>query len=195
VPSTDPIPSPRPNHFGEAFPDLLGAAQADAGWAYERLFRAFAPAVLGYLRTLGVEDPDAATNEVFLRAFTNIGRFQGDETGFRSWVFTIAHNAALDDRRRRSRRPAIAEGEVPDDVVAAAEETALEHVDTDEVLELLDDLSPDQRDVLVLRLVADLTVEQVAGVLGKRVGAVKALQRRGLAALRRRAGLPPTVDR
>jgi RNA polymerase sigma factor (sigma-70 family) len=194
VPSPDPIPAPRPNHFGEAFPDLLGAAQADAGWAYERLYRAFAPAVLGYLRTLGVEDPEATTNEVLLRAFTNIGRFHGDEAGFRSWIFAIAHNAALDDRRRRSRRPAAADAEVPDAAVAAAEETALEHVGTDEVLALLDGLSTDQRDVLVLRLVGDLTVEQVAQVLDKRVGAVKALQRRGLAALRRSAGLAPTED-
>lgn len=188
MPSPDPLPTPRPSHFGEAFPDLLGAAQADAGWAYERLYDAFGPAVLGYLRTLGVEDPEAITNEVFLRTFTNIGRFRGDEGGFRSWVFTIAHNAALDDRRRQSRRPVVADVEVPDTVEGPAEEIALEQVGTEGVLGLLAGLSTDQRDVLVLRLVGDLTVEQVAEVLGKRPGAVKALQRRGLAALRRRLG-------
>ena len=53
------------------------------------------------------------------------------------------------------------------------------------VHELLAELTPDQRDVMLLRVVADLTVEQVAEVVGKPPGAVKALQRRALAALRR----------
>ena len=51
--------------------------------------------------------------------------------------------------------------------------------------ELLQTLSPDQREVLLMRVVADLTLEQTAAALGKRVGAVKALQHRALASLRR----------
>jgi RNA polymerase sigma-70 factor (ECF subfamily) len=51
---------------------------------------------------------------------------------------------------------------------------------------VLADLAPDQREVLTLRVVGDLTVEQVADVLGKSRGAVKSLQHRGVAALRRR---------
>ncbi len=50
---------------------------------------------------------------------------------------------------------------------------------------LLDGLSPDQRDVLLLRIVADLSIEDVAATLGKRRGAVKSLQHRALATLRR----------
>ena len=66
-----------------------------------------------------------------------------------------------------------------------AERSALDRVGATWVDEALATLAPDQRDVLLLRVVADLTVEQVADALGKRPGAVKALQRRGVAALRR----------
>jgi RNA polymerase sigma factor (sigma-70 family) len=186
VPPSDPLPNARPNHFGEAFDDLLGAAQADAGWAYERMFDAFGPTVLGYVRSQGVEDPEHLANDVFLRAFTNLGRFSGDEGAFRSWLFTIAHHAVIDERRRRSRRPVSSGDEVPDQTVEGAEEVALSRLGTLDVHALLGELSADQRDVLVLRLLGDLTVEQVARIVGKRPGAVKALQRRGLAALRRR---------
>lgn len=65
----------------------------------------------------------------------------------------------------------------------SAEASVLEQESTQRVHALLDRLAPDQRDVLLLRLVGDLTIEQISQALGKQVGAVKALQRRGLAAL------------
>jgi RNA polymerase sigma-70 factor (ECF subfamily) len=67
-----------------------------------------------------------------------------------------------------------------------AAEEALERIGAEEVHRVLETLSPDQRAVLLLRIVADLTLEQVAEALGKRTGAVKQLQRRGLAAIKRR---------
>lgn len=73
---------------------------------------------------------------------------------------------------------------------SSAEEEATARLGDRDALALLDGLAPDQRDVMVLRIVADLTVEQVADVLGKRVGAVKALQRRALDNLRKK--VPPT---
>ncbi len=55
--------------IGEAFDPVLAAAQADAGWAYERLYQDLAPAVLGYLRVQGAREPEDLTSEVFLGAF------------------------------------------------------------------------------------------------------------------------------
>ncbi len=69
---------------------------------------------------------------------------------------------------------------------SSAEHDALSGLGTDRVQQVLAELPPDQRDVLALRVIADLTVEQVAAALGKKPGAVKALQRRALAGLRRR---------
>jgi RNA polymerase sigma-70 factor (ECF subfamily) len=102
-------------------------------------------------------------------------------------VFTIAHNRLTDERRRAARRPVRADQEVPETLAAAfdAEDEAARRLATERVRRLCDGLAPDQRDVLLLRMLADLTIEDIATALGKTPGAVKALQRRGLATLRR----------
>lgn len=171
----------------ETFPSLLGAAQANAPWAFERLFRELAPAVSGYLRLHGAAEPEDVTNEVFLSVFRSVGRFSGDADQFRSWVFTIAHRRLVDERRRHSRRPATVPLEADTDrpALGDVEVEALGRLGDERLRERLARLAPDQRTVLLLRLVADLTVAQVAESLGKSEGAVKALQRRGLASLRR----------
>ena len=173
--------------FGAAFPQVLDAARADAPWAYQRLFEWLGAPVAGYLRGQGADDPDGLANEVFLRAFANLERFRGDDVAFRSWVFTIAHNQLADERRRRRRRPVVADREVPDHPgPASTEADALARLGLSRVSLLVDELSCDQRDVLLLRVVADLTVEQVAHTLGRSTGSVKQLQRRALVALRQR---------
>ena len=182
----------------EPFATLLTAAQAGGEWAYERVYRSLAPAVAGYLRVQGAADADDLTSEVFERAFTNLGRFSGDEAQFRSWVFTIAHHRLTDERRRAGRRPVRADGDVselPAGAVPAGdvEDEAVRRLATERVRRLCEGLAPDQRDVLLLRMLAALTVDEIADALGKTPGAVKALQRRGLAAIRRqieRQGVP-----
>ena len=172
---------------------LLGGAQRGEGLAFEQLYRALAPAVAGYLRLQGARDPDDLTNEVFLGVFTSIATFSGDEEQFRSWVFTIAHRRLTDERRARSCRPAIADAALPDRAAGDVEEEALRRLSAERVRALCAGLAPDQADVLLLRLVSGLTVEAIAGVLAKSPGAVKALQRRGICALRRhfeREGVP-----
>ncbi len=179
-----PRPVPRPTLFGESFASLLPAAQAGAGWAFTRLYEGLAPAVAGYLTVQGATEPDDLTSEVFQRAFGRIGSFSGDESRFRSWVFTIAHNLLIDDRRRRQRRPVPAPV-APDVAGGDVEDEALRRLSEERVRRLCDLLVPDQRDVLLLRLVGGMTLEEAATVLGKTTGAVKALQHRAVAALRR----------
>jgi RNA polymerase sigma factor (sigma-70 family) len=177
----------------EPFASLLSAAQAGGAWAYERLYRSLAPVVAGYLRVQGAAEPDDLTSEVFEKAFTALGGFSGSEAQFRSWIFTIAHNRLTDERRRAARRPVRADIDVPELPAGDVEEDAARRLATERVRRLCDGLAPDQRDVLLLRMLADLTVEEIAQALGKSPGAVKALQRRGLAALRRqmeRQGVP-----
>jgi len=144
------------------------------------------PAVLGYLRVQGATDPEDLTNDVFLGVLRQIASFDGDEDRFRSWIFTIAHSRLIDERRRTGRRPLVAEGHVPPDRAGGdAEHDALERLSTQRVQALCEGLVADQRDVLLLRLMAGLTIEVIAETLGKSEGAVKALQRRGLANLRK----------
>ena len=188
------------DRFDGQFDAVLTAARDGAPWALERIFTALAPVVTGYLRVQGSAEPEDLTSEVFVAILRNLHTFQGDEPGFRSWVFTIAHRRLLDERRRRSRRPppehltdtadAFApELRAPDDVEGALDRS----LGVDRVRALCERLVPGQRDVLLLRLLGDLSIEQVAETLGKRTGAVKALQRRGLLAIGRlleREGVP-----
>jgi len=172
--------------LGAAFEFVLAAARANEGWAFRRLFDDLAAPVAGYLRLQGAREPDDLVNETFMGAFSGITSFTGDEEGFRSWVFTIAHRRLVDEHRRAGRRPdttAFPEDMGPGD--GDTEEEALESLGDERVRALLGGLVPAQRQVLLLRIVGDLTVEQVAGVMGKTSGAVKALQRRGLLALKK----------
>jgi RNA polymerase sigma-70 factor (ECF subfamily) len=176
--------------FGDGFDAALGAARAGEGWAFERLFEWLGRPVVAYLRGAGTEDPDGAANDVFLRAFTSLERFEGDEDRFRSWVFTIAHHLLIDERRRVSRRPKRAPleaaGSDPGPAAPDAADEALVSLGDERVRAVLAGLAPDQRDVVLLRIVADLSIEDTAAALGKRPGAIKALQHRAMRALRSR---------
>jgi RNA polymerase sigma-70 factor (ECF subfamily) len=181
--------------IGEGFPEVLHAARAGAPWACERLYVELAPVVGGYLRLQGAAEPDDLTSEAFLGVFGRLASFEGSEQQFRSWVFTIAHRRLIDERRRAVRRPTImtADTDLLDVAARPVEQDAFAVLGTARVYELCAGLSDDQREVLILRVVGDLTVEQVAAIIDKSVGAVKALQRRALQALRRkleRDGVP-----
>lgn len=172
--------------LGDSFASILGAAQSGGGWAFARLFETYAGKVTGYLRIQGAVDPDDLTSEVFLGAFRSIRSFNGDEAAFRSWLFSIAHRRLIDARRAATRRPRaepLDEASTP--AVPGSDQEVMARLATERVQALCAGLVPDQRDVLLLRLVSGLTVEEVSRAVDKSPGAVKALQRRGLAALRK----------
>lgn len=126
--------------------------------------------------------------EVFLRVARDLKGFNGDESGFRSWVFMITHHRLVDERRllnRRQDEPASLE-DLEDRRGGDVEREAMAAISAGEVRRIIEGLASDQRDVLLLRILAGLTVEEVARIVGKRPTAVKALQRRGLAAIRRK---------
>jgi RNA polymerase sigma factor (sigma-70 family) len=173
---------------GEQFESVLAAARTGADWAWKILYESLAPSLLGYLRTRGAPDPDGVAGEVFCQLVRDLNRFSGDEQGFRSWVFVMAHHRLLDDLRRRRRRPESPAS--PDTFGDLAEPGDVEATVVDrrraaELRAVIDKLTPAQRDVLLLRIYGEMTVEEVAQAIGRRAGAVKALQRRGLEAIRR----------
>ena len=94
------------DRFDGEFDTVLAAARTGSPSAFTRIFTALAPVVEGYLRLQGASEPEDLTIEVFLAVLRNLDSFEGDEAGFRSWVFTIAHRRLLDERRRGYRRPA-----------------------------------------------------------------------------------------
>ncbi|MGH9179549.1 MAG: RNA polymerase sigma factor [Acidimicrobiales bacterium] len=144
------------------------------------IYRALAPAVLGYLRAQRAPEPEDVLGEVFLQVARDLGTFRGDDDALRRWVFAIAHNRLLDARRRVARRPATADRPVPEQA-APPPDVGLDPA----LVDALDELTPDQREVVVLRFVADLSLADVAQLTRRRVGAVKALQHRALETLAR----------
>jgi RNA polymerase sigma-70 factor (ECF subfamily) len=154
----------------------------------EEIYVALAPRVLGYLRARGVADPEDIAGEVFLQVARDLRRFRAadDEVAVRRWVFTIARNRATDAARRARRRPRASSAEVPDQPAAPSAEP----LDSDLVAALLQ-LTADQREVIALRFIADLPLEDVARVTRRSVGATKALQHRALGNLRQAVSAEP----
>lgn len=153
-----------------------GVSKYDAG----DLYRSLGSAVLGYLRAQRLPDPENVLGEVFLQVARDVDSFDGDEAAVRRWVFTIAHNRIIDDVRRRSRRPQLSDQPVPE----RASPPPQDPID-EELANAVAQLTPEQREVIGLRFIADLPLEVVAEVTGRRIGAVKAMQHRALATLAR----------
>lgn len=175
------------DRFAGKFKAVLAAAQNDEPWALEQIYRSMSPVVTGYLRLQGCREPEDLTSDVFVGVLRNLPRFDGDECAFRSWLFTIAHHRLVDERRRMARRPPaeplsdVTEPEADDDVSGAVDL----HLAAERLEQMCHRLAPDQRDVLLLRLLGHLTVDEVAAALGKTTGAVRSLQNRGFAAIGR----------
>lgn len=170
------------------FDRVLDRARAGDEGAWARLYDSLAPQLLGYLRVRGAQDAEALVGDTFLHVARGIDRFEGVQSGFRSWVFVIASSRLLDERRRLRRRPTEPLDDVleerlrcSDDVEQEVEVMAASAATED----LLAVLTPEQRDVVTLRVFGELTTAEVAHTVGKPITAVKALYRRGLAALRR----------
>jgi RNA polymerase sigma-70 factor (ECF subfamily) len=168
---------------------LADAARGGDPYAIAGLYDTYAARLLGFVRGLGVTDPEDTVGEIFLSVVRDIGRFQGDDDDFRRWLFTIAYRRAMDAHRSRARRredptdpQAMPDRATTDDFVDALVDRVGEGSRARAALEGLTD---DQRAVVSLRIMADLSVADTADVLGKQPGAVKTLQRRALAALRR----------
>jgi RNA polymerase sigma-70 factor (ECF subfamily) len=195
--STRPLDALSPADFS----GVLQAARDGVGSAWETLYRALAPAVAGYFRGQGAHEPEDLTSEVFLALVRSIERFAGDAGQLRSFVFVIAHHRLTDERRRTMRRngflhphpiDGVDDGAMTQTIAAQGDAAAgaLDRLSREHVEALCETLAPDQRDVVLLRIVADLSIDQVAGVLGKNPGAVKALQRRAFEQLRRKLTAP-----
>jgi RNA polymerase sigma-70 factor, ECF subfamily len=170
------------------FPQLLAEARCGSERAWTQLYRSLAPEVLGFLRGSRVPDPEDVLGAVFLDVARAIGSFDGDERGFRAWVFTIARSRLVDDARRRARRR---EESVPPEVLVrggphiTTEHEVIATIELDRLLGVLDTLTGAQREVVLLRVFGELTAPEVARVVGKSIGAVEQLYHRAITSLRR----------
>ncbi|OAE03228.1 sigma-70 family RNA polymerase sigma factor [Arthrobacter sp. OY3WO11] len=156
------------------------AAVTDPAVLFGAAYRSFAGPVQGYLKARGVDDPEAVAQDVFLAFYPKISELTGGLQGAKSLLFSIAHARMVDYYRRVERRPQLSPYDPHQDArtTSSAEDHAIElHGGA---AALLDGLSEEHQEVLALRVVADLSIEQVAQIMGKSPGAIKQLQRRAL---------------
>jgi RNA polymerase sigma factor (sigma-70 family) len=173
--------------LGSTWEPVLEACRAGAEWAWRQVYEDLAPSLLRYHRARGTADPEDLVGDTFVRVVRGLPGFEGGEVEFRAWAFAISRRRAIDLGRSAARRPerveppaALSEaGELGD-----VEDDALRSLAEERVRAVLDGLTTDQRDVLLLRVLGDLTIAQVATAVAKRPGAVKALQARGLERIR-----------
>lgn len=158
--------------------DALRAARHGDADGLASLWEAYQPSLLRYLRGLGCHSPDDVASQVWLDVARSLRRFDGDEGDFRKWLFTIAHRRHVDTVRAAVRRR---DGEAR----VAALATTADEIDPDgdpldRALALVRRLPVDMAEAVLLRVVADLAVTEVAAIMGKREGNVRMLVHRGL---------------
>jgi RNA polymerase sigma factor (sigma-70 family) len=172
------------------FDEVLAAAQQGEHWAMEVLYTRFHPAVLAFCMARVPGDGEDLASEVFVAVAESLRRFEGDEPSFRSWLFTIAYRTVRASWRSAGRRgPAVVLEDADLMPGGDCEDDALTRLGTREALDLIRRLPEAQAEVLALRLLADLPAEEVATIVGRRPGAVRALQLRGLRRLAREISL------
>jgi RNA polymerase sigma-70 factor (ECF subfamily) len=185
---------PPPGH-GLTAADLVAARRREPA-AVSRLYTAYAPALFRFFMA-AVGDRHQAedlTGTTFVGAIEGLPRFYGPIEALGGWLFQIARHDLYDFRRRQARsRVEPLDDYLPEAAAAAGaadpEELAIDRLEGSRVVAALRELSPDQREVLLLRMAGGLTAPEVAETLGKTTGAVKALQHRGLTSLARVLGL------
>ena len=167
---------------------LVDSAQQGERDALEELYLIHFDRIYSYLHvTVGNRhDAEDLTTQTFLKMLEAIGRFRWRSAPFSAWLFRIAHNLAM-DHFRASKRWQLEE-EVPEpepDEATSAEAIAFDSIDRKSMLELIDDLSNEQQQVLTLKFVFGFSNGEAATILGKTEGAVKSLQHRALTSLQK----------
>jgi len=158
--------------------------------AFADLYRLYSPQVSRYVasRVTGVQEAEDLTNTVFEKAFAAIGRYEPSPAQFSTWLYTIAQNTIIDHYRKR-RLPLVDDAEVQLSIVTDPGEGPEANLLADESRRLLYQavmqLTSEQRQVIGCRFYFNLPVHEVALMMGKTEGAVKALQFRALERLRR----------
>ena len=167
---------------------LVDRAQKGDRAALEELYLLHFDRIYSYLH-LSVgnrHDAEDLTTQTFLKMLEAIGKFRWQSAPFSAWLFRIAHNLAMDHFRANKRWQPEEEVPEPDpDESTSAEHGALQAIGQKSMLDLIEDLSPEQQQVLTLKFVFNFANAEAATILGKTEGAIKSLQHRALVSLQK----------
>ena len=178
------------------FRGTVQAAQRGDQEAFACLWREFQPGLLRYLRMKASPVAEDLAADIWLRILRALPTFEGDESGFRGWLYTTARNRLTDWYRSGERRTDAIEHAnlivlpAPNNV----EEEVAEHSSTDQAIALIGELPADQAEAVMLRIVAGMDVARVATIMGRTPGSVRVLCHRGLRRLEQRLAATALED-
>ncbi len=165
---------------------LVLQAQAGNSEAFGQLYDAYMERIYRFVY-FRVEDQQTAediTSQVFLKAWSNLDRFSFNRTPYLAWLYTIAHNAVIDHYRTRKVTAALDDVQLSQQDHAEVVENEIDlTAEMNTIKEALQTLTDDQQKVLTLKFMEGMSNSEIARHLGKREGAIRALQMRGLQAL------------
>jgi len=165
---------------------LVRAAQDGNSEAFAQLYDLYVERVFRYVYFRVSDDRTAedVTSEVFLKAWENLAHYQSRETPFIAWLYRIAHHTVIDHyRASRASIPLEEVGEMADPVQADLEDGMENHIQSAQLRRSIQRLTREQQQVVILKFVVGLSTQEIARQMGKRQGAVRALQMRALKAL------------
>jgi RNA polymerase sigma-70 factor (ECF subfamily) len=168
--------------------ELVARGQQGDRDALEELYLIHFDRIYSYLHVSvgNRHDAEDLTTQTFLKMLEKIGSFKWQSAPFSAWLFRIAHNLAMDHFRSRRRwQPEEEVPEPPGEEEPSAELAAMQTIGRESMLQLIENLSPEQQQVLTLKFVFNLPNAEVAAILDKTEGAIKSLQHRALASLQR----------
>jgi RNA polymerase sigma-70 factor (ECF subfamily) len=169
------LPIPEEGH-------LVRQAQSGHPEAFAQLYDAYLDRVYRYIffRVSDDQTAEDLSSQVFLKAWEGLDRYHMNGSPFVAWLYTIAHNVVIDHYRTRRECVAL------DDIVplAATDDSLDEQIavmfDLETMRDVLQILNEEQQQVLTLRFIAELSTENIATIMGKREGAIRAMQMRAL---------------
>ncbi len=166
---------------------LVRRAQQHDREAFAKLYEDYFDKIYRYIaiRIGDKAEAEDLTQQVFMKALKSISSFKWRNVPFGAWLFRIAHNQVVDHLRKKTRRPSVPLDGVQLISGSNPQETAERGYDTEQLIVATRQLTPAQQQVISLRFAGELPIAQVAKVMGRSQGAVKALQHSAIAALRK----------
>ena len=170
--------------------ELVKRAKQGDQKAFSDLYEEYFDKIYRYIvLKIGNEtEAEDMTQQVFLNALQSISSYKWQGFPFSSWLYRIAHNQVVDHLRKRSKQPATLQEELP---IASdgrggidPEQVTERNFSIEQLLRATEKLTVAQREVISLRFTSDLSTAEVAKIMGKSLGAVKALQHSAILALR-----------
>ena len=166
---------------------LVQRAQNSDPEAFSQLYERYFNKIFRYIALKIGNSPEAEdmTQQVFLKSLQSISSYRWRDIPFSAWLFRIAHNLVVDYLRKKTRQPTASLENLPLAAEDDPQEMAMIRIDNERLKMATKQLTRSQQEVISLRFAGDLPIAEVARIMGKKPGAIKALQHSAVIALRK----------